>query len=267
VKHAGFTVEKALSMMALVDGRPTLFTIARDNFLDGRNVKINFRNDLPDAVDRLIGGTLAEDWETIGMYVTPGSNSAIAASETPVMFDLTTPGATRPASAQILFPNIGYKQQLATALFAALFSRLNSDMTLVNKMRIWIDGQVGSIDVPTASQIRFTDPNSGYTYIARKYGQDTIDGKVVDKGIASRMVAHANAMLIAAYAVQTDATTGKPALDAYGAPTLVLDTNGQPTATNAANAARLKSYVGLVDAVKEIGYRLGYGPLGGSQGD
>jgi hypothetical protein len=267
IKHAGFNVEKAFSMLALVDGRPTLFTIARENFLDGRNVKINFRNDLPDAVDRLLGGVLAEDWETVGMYVTPGSGDATANRKTPVMFDLTTAGATRPANASILFPNVGYKQELAAALFAALFSRLNSDMTLVNKMRVWIDGQVGSIDVPTASQIRFSDPASGYTYIARKYGPDTIDGKTVDKGIASRMVAHANAMLAAAYAVQTDATTGKPVLDAFGSPALVPDKNGQPTITNDANAAQLKSYVGLIDAVKEIGYLLGYGPLGGSQGN
>src|SRR5439155_8807619 len=113
-------------------------------------------------------------------------------------------------------PNVGYKQQLATAVFAALFSRLNADMTLVNKMRLWIDGQVGQINVPDAQQVRFSDPASGYTYIARKYGPDSIDGKTVDKGIASRMLAHANAMLLASYAVQKDAVTGQVVLDKYG---------------------------------------------------
>ncbi len=261
VLHSGFTVEKALAIMALVDGRPTLFTIARDNYLDGRNVKINFRNDLPDAVDRLLGGVLAEDWETVGMYVMPG------ATPSPTMFDLTTPGATRPTGSSILFPNVGYHQQLASAVFAALFSRLNTDMSLVNKMRVWIDGQVGSVSVPDAQQVRYTDPQSGYTYIARKYGPDTIDGKTVDKGIASRMLAHANAMLIASYQVHTDPMTMHPVLDAYGSPTLELDSNGLPIMTDATNAGRLSQYVGLVDAVKELGYLLGYGPLGGPAGD
>jgi hypothetical protein len=266
VKHAGFTVEKALAMMALVDGRPTLFTISRDNFLDGRNVKINFRNDLPGAVDRLIGGALAEDWETIGMQVIPDATGGAAKS--PELFDFATDGALRPADAAILFPNVGYKQQLATAVFASLFSRLNSDLTLVNKMRLWVDGQVGSVDVPDAQQVRFNDPESGYTYIARKYGPQSIDGKTVDAGIASRMLAHANAMVAAAYVVQTD-PLGNTLLDPYGAPVLALDAQGFPTmrAGGATTAARLRQYVGLLDAVKELGYRLGYGPLGGTAGD
>jgi len=53
------------------------------------------------------------------MYVTPGpTGGSTASTPSPQMFDLTTPGATRPANASILFPNVGYKQQLATAVFA-----------------------------------------------------------------------------------------------------------------------------------------------------
>jgi hypothetical protein len=263
IKHAGFSVEKARAFEALVDARPTLFTISRDNFLDGRGVKINFRNDLPDAVDRLIGGILAEDWETVSLWAPDGDKNP-----TPQPFDITARAVqpTRPQGAKILFPNLGYKQQLSGVMFAALFSRLNTDMTLVNKMRLWIDGQVGGVNVPPTQQIRFTDPASGYTYIARKYGNETIDGKTIDKGISSRMLAHANALVAAAYKVQRG-VDGKPVLDVYGAPILELDANGLPQVVQSQYVGQLTQYVGLLDSVREIGHKLGYGPVAGGGGE
>ncbi len=262
IKHAGFSVEKGLAMQALVDGRPTLYTISRENFLDGRAVKINFRNDLPDAIDRLVGGILAEDWESVGMSAPASSGDA------PTLIDLTVRGAspTRPGDAKVLFPNVGYKQELSGVVFAALFSRLNTDMTLVNKMRLWIDGQVGAITVPDAQQVRFQDPASSYTYIARKYGADLINGKSVDKGIASRMLAHANAITAVAYQTDTD-KDGKMLTDAYGAPKLTLDKDGHPIVKDATRAAELTQYVGLLDALRQIGNSLGYGPLSGTGGE
>ncbi|HEY8076434.1 MAG TPA: hypothetical protein VIF62_20055, partial [Labilithrix sp.] len=258
IKHAGFTVEKGLALQALVDGRPSLFTISRQNYLDGRGVKVNFRNDLPQAVDRLIGGLLAEDWESIAPSVPQGGGSVVP-------FDISgrTITPARGAGMSVVFPNVGYKQQLSTIVFTALFSRLNTDMALMNKMRVWIDGQVGAVNVPDDQQVRFTDPSSGYTYVARKYGTESIDGKTVDKGIASRVVQHANAYIVAAYDVAKDAS-GNPVLDTYGRPKLNLDASGQPVVKNATLAGQLGQYVGLVDAMRQIELKLGYGPLDGT---
>ena len=44
----------------------------------------------------------------------------------------------RPSGARVLFPNIGYKQQLGSLLFVEAFSRLSTDMNLVDKMRIFM---------------------------------------------------------------------------------------------------------------------------------
>ena len=257
INHAGFYVEKGLALQALVDGRPNLSTISRANFLDGRAMKVNFRSDLPQAVDRLVGGILAEDWETI-------APSVEASKPTPLPMDLRARLLTprRPQGTLVMFPNVGYKQQLATAIFAALFSRLNTDMTLTNKMRVWIDGSDGGIVLPDAEQARYTDPESGYTYVARKYGNEDIDGKMVERGIASRMLAHANAIVAAAYQVDLG-SNGKPVLDAYGRPRLKRDPNGQPIVIDAQRAGQLTQYVGLVDALREIELRLGFGPLAG----
>lgn len=264
MRHAGFSTEKSLALRALVDGRPSLFTIRRENFLDGRGVKINFRNDMAPAVDRLLGGLLAEDWETVAPWVAESDGK----TPTPRLLDLTAESPSRAAGARILFPNVGYKQQLAATLFSAVFSRLGTDMALVNKMRIWIDGQVGAIEVPDDEQIRFHDPASGYTYIARLYGPESIDGKAVDRGIASRMLQHANDLLAASYEVELD-PSGAPLVDAYGTPVLVLDADGQPVLKDPdeSKIGDLTAYVGLLDATRQIGHMLGYGPLSGGEDD
>jgi len=264
MKHAGFSTEKILAMRALTDGRPNLFTINRQNFLDGRAVKINFRSDMQPALDRMLGGILAEDWDAVSPWV----GAKDGKTPTPRLIDLTADAPARDPGAMILFPNLGYKQQLGALVFAATFSRLDSDMNLVNKMRLWIDGQVGSINVPEAEQVRFTDPVSGYTYIARKYGAEIIDGKSVDRGIASRMIAHADALLVASYQVEVDGQ-GKPIVDAFGAPVLATDADGQPIPLDpdTSKAGDLTRYVGLLDATRQIGHLLGYGPLGGPAGE
>lgn len=257
MEHAGFSVEKNRLIEAIVDTRPTLYTISRDNALDGRGVNINFRNDLPLFTDRIVGGILAADWQSIGQFV-PSSNTSKAPDLQTL--DLTKSAVTRAdPQATIVFPNIGYKVQIATALYTALFSMLSGDQNLVNKMRVWIDGQVGQITIPDAEKILFTDPQTGYTFVARKYGPETLDGKTVDKGIASRMLAHANAMLGAAYQVQRDGNS-QPILDSYGRPSLILDVNGQPQPGGPVSVGDLGRYVQIIDATKQIEWELGYGP-------
>lgn len=261
MKHAGFYAEKALAVRSLVDSRPSLYIIARETYLDGRNVMINFRNDLPQAVDRLLGSVLAEDWDTAGLYFDPSAPQDPNTGEImPKMMSLMDASPTRPAGSRAIAGNIGYKQQVATAIFSALFSRLGSDMTLVNKTRIWIDGVDGQVSLttfPQSDQLRFTNPDSGYTYIARKFGNEVVAGKTVEKGISSRMILRANAMLAKAFK-----TTGT--VDQFGAPQLALDANGQPQEINPTMHAALEQYVGLIDAVRQIGHVLGYGPLGGA---
>lgn len=257
--HAGFSAEKEFALSALVDGRPTLYTISRQNAVDGRNNMINFRTDLPQALDRFVGGVMSGDWSTVAMSV-----PATGKTPTPQMLDLTgiSVAPSRPSDARILAPNLGYRQQLATAMLVGLHSRLSTDMALVNKMRLWVEGQVGGVTIPDAQQIRFTNPLSGYTYVARKYGNEKIDGRVVDKGIASRMLAHANTLVTVIYKVARDGQNA-PILDAYGRPTLVLDGNGATISELSANVSEqdLVGYIGLLDSVKQIENQLGYGPL------
>lgn len=256
MEHAGFGVEKTLAAMAMADGRAVLATINRENYLDGRAVNINFRSDMPQAVDRLLGGILAEDWESVAPYTTD-EGAAAKVNLTPL--HITDEMPSRPASANVLFPNVGYKQQLGVLIFSHIYSRMNGDLTLSNKLRLWIDGQLGEVEIPDAQQVRFHDPTSGYTYVARRYGDDVIDGKTVDAGIASRMVSHANELAAVAY--QVEEVDGELSFDAFGRPVLVLDSDGHPIVIDADREAELRRYVGLMDAARQIAALVGYGPL------
>ncbi len=278
VNHTGFTAEKVDAIRMLADGRPVFFTISRENYLDGRNVFINFRSDMPKAMDRLIGGVLAQDWNTVAPYVDPAETAATRVT-TVRSLNLWADTPARPAGAYAVFPNVGYKQQLGTLVFAHIFARLNTDLSLANKLRIHLQGYGGSIDLPLAEQVRFTNPETGFTYYAKRYGADTVAGQTVDQGIGSRMLARANALLAEVYVVDRDGT-GQPILDANGMVSFVLDGDGHPqlvaepadpTSTAhgvwLANIDAFRKYVGLIDAAVQLQQMVGYGPLNGLPGD
>ena len=253
IQHAGFDVEKSNASLALSDGRPTLLVIQRDTYLDGRHLNINFRTDLAPAVDRLLGGLLSSDWATIAADVT-------GSGETPEVLNLSDPIPTRPSGTTLLYPNVGYRQQLGAMIWGQLFSQTGTDLTLSNKMLIYLDSTEGVINVPEAQQVRFSDPRSGYTYIARLYGPDVIDGKTVDLGIGSRMLQEANALLAQAYQVTKNAD-GTPTLDQFGRPTVVTDASGNPVVSGDANAASTYAdYVGLIDSTVNVSRLLGFSP-------
>jgi hypothetical protein len=266
VNHAGYTFEKSNAARVLTDGRPVFFTISRDNYLDGRNVYINFRTDMPEAIDRLLAGVLASDFETVAPYVVQSEIGASDGYPAVRTFNLAGPNEpTRPADAMLLYPNVGYKQQLGAMLFTHIFARLGADLSLANRMRVWIKGQYGELELPADEQARFYDPDTGLTYIARQYGTEKIDGKTVERGIGARMLHSANILLAKSYEVVGGPAT--PVFDANGQVQLVLDANGKPIklTTPAAQTAysQFRSYVGLLDASVQLANMVGYGPFNG----
>lgn len=252
IKHAPFDDEKVLALRELVDSRPTLSTISRENALDGRDPYISFRTDTPQAIDRLVGALLSEDWETISPSLTKEGSL--------VPFDILAKDPTklvRPAGSNIVFPNVGYSHELGVGIYGLLFSRFSTDMTLANKMRIRADGDAGPT-IPVDRRQGFLDPNSGIRYLAIKFGTEQIQGRAVERGIGSRVLQRANELLQAAYQTQPNAVTGEPEA--------VLDGSGSPTIKDPTAEATLRRYVGLIDGLRQVGNIFGGGPLGGGGG-
>lgn len=254
VRHAGFDEEKIRALIEMVDSRPTLSTVSRDNALDGRDPYVSFRTDLPHAVDRFVGGLLSEDWETIA----PSMN---ADGVSTTVFSLVDPDPSklvRPAGNKgIVFPNQGYQNELGTGIYALLFSRFSTDMTLATKMRIRLEGDAGPMPV-AGNRLGFRDPITGYHYLATRFGTETIGGRAVELGVGSRMLQRANELLGNAYV-----NTGL--LNTDGELELTL-TNGQPTVKDDAAEAVLRRYIGLLDGMRQVGNIFGGGPLGGGGG-
>ena len=278
MRRAGSYPEKPIAAIMLTDTRPTFSSITRSLYLDGREFQVNFGTDMPQAFNRLLGGVLAEDWDTVAMHVptVAGGGTAGLPELTPDVLPLWTQPSrtnptgtpTRPDGSRLLFPNIGYRQQLPTVVYAMLFSSLNSDLSTVHASRIWTEGGVERVDVPEAQRIRFTNPESGISYVARRYGPDNVDGKVIDRGIASRMIAHANELLVDAYQVQVDDRL-RPIYNTDGTVNVVRDaTTQQPVPAHPTDArrqtlavTRFRNYVGLIDATRYASNLLGYGLL------
>lgn len=276
MERAGSYPEKPLAAIMLTDTRPTFSSITRSLYLDGREFQVNFRTDMPTAFDRLIGGVLSEDWDTTAMHVpvVPGGGTAGLPALSPALLPLWSPPTRtdtfgephRPAGSRLLFPNIGYRQQLPTMVWSMLFSSLNSDLSTIHRMRIWTPGGPEVVDVPESEQVHFTNPETGITYAARSYGPDRIDGEQIDSGIASRMIAHANELLRDTYQIQVDSHL-QPIVNPDGSYTVVFDSNRRPVRANAddrrqtAAEIRFRNYVGLIDATRYASRLLGYGLL------
>ncbi|MFO0605980.1 MAG: hypothetical protein U0324_22535 [Polyangiales bacterium] len=278
LRRAGAYPEKPLAAIMLTDTRPTFSSITRSLFLDGREFQVNFGTDMPQAFNRLLGGILAEDWDTVAPHVptVSGGGTGGLPELSPRILPLWTQPSrtnpqgmpTRPAGSRLLFPNIGYRQQLPTAVYTMLFSSLNSDLSTVHATRIWTEGGPEQVDVPDGDRVRFRNPESGIVYVARRYGPDLVDNKEVDRGIASRMIAHANELLVDTYQVEVDDRL-RPIYDADGSVRVVFNAAtrqpvpAHPTDARRQNEAqiRFRNYVGLVDATRYASRLLGYGLL------
>ncbi|MDB4941542.1 MAG: hypothetical protein JWP97_1076 [Labilithrix sp.] len=259
-KHVGFDEEKVLALRELVDSRPTLSTVSRENALDGRDPYISFRTDTPEALDRLIGGILSEDWETIG----PSAVGQDGAMQGFSLLDKDPAKLVRPSGANILFPNIGYANQIGTGIYAMLFSRFSTDLVLTQKLRVRLQGDSGAV-IPDSRKQGFVDPVTGNHYLATKFGTEMIQGRAVDKGIASRMLQRANEILAEAYLVDPAAVGGTT--NEFGELKLLVGANGAPVSKNDPAAdLKLRRYVGLLDGMRQVGNIYGGGPFGGGGG-
>jgi hypothetical protein len=266
MKRLGHYVEKPLAAIGLTDSRPPLSIVSRDTYLDGRNVMFSFRSAMPQAFDRLLAGAFADDWDTVAPYVVPGEKLEAGMSPMHILPLWQTGAIARPAGAKVLDPLFGYRAKVPAMILTMLFQPIDSNMEMVNRARIWIEGGPEGVKVADADKVVFYDPAAGTTWGATKFGTEVIDGKTVQIGIGARMLAHANELLAAAYNVKTDAAGqvvyvgGQPVIDPASTETTL--TIKDPDA-----AAKLKQHVGFLNVTRQVLWYLGFGPLGRGEDD
>ena len=154
-------------------------------------------------------------------------------------YDGTTLDPDVPIRTALIDPEIGWEVQKFLIAWTAAYIPANQNADWVDMLRIY---RLGLNSAPEIDERRFEwqDPVSGEVYYARSYGKECLfgtgaactGGKIVEKGIAARVLEYANELTAKGYQLDTanfPATPDHPAgFNNYGRAVVVRQPNGDP---------------------------------------
>lgn len=258
MQRMGIYDEKPLASAALTILWPPVHTYSRDTYTDGRNMLLNFRTLMPSAYDRLFGGLLGSDLDAVAPWVLQNGPKDSGGNLTTITYpSLWNPSYARPASAALLDPLVGFKFQVPAIYYTSYFGSEDANMTFFNRMRVWVEGGSEGYDLPDTEKTFFFEPESGLTWVARDFGNETFAGVTTPVGIGARVIRRANFLLAAAYDIQKDAT-GYPVYDASHRP--VWNTTPGKVLDQAA-LGNLRRWVGNLNVMRDMVNVFGMGQL------
>jgi hypothetical protein len=118
--------------------------------------------------------------------------------------------------------------------------------------------------------VEWKDPQTGYRYLAKRFGTEQLFGKSYDKGIGAKMVQWANYLASKAYvpadaAAPNDPQTGRflYKVDDKGLPVVQADSLVAPSSTTLTcddnhYCVQLRNYRALLDYSRETAARVGF---------
>jgi len=149
-------------------------------------------------------------------------------------FDPATPAVTVAVD-----PQIGWEVQKFLIAWTVAYIKANERTSWTDMMRIWRLGQNAAPEI--AQRVEWQDPISGEIYYARDYGTECLfgdartgcaGGKIVQKGIAARVLEYANQLTAKAYKLDVagfPATGGSTAgFNAFGRAMVLHHPSGLP---------------------------------------
>jgi len=119
-------------------------------------------------------------------------------------------GGAGPSFAIPVDPQMGWEQQKFLVAWTMMYLPENQQQRWINMMRMWELGV--DADPEFSNRIELHHPD-GKLYVAKTYGKEQIFGKIVQRGIAARVLEYANELLNQAYN-----TTDGPDIDGNGQP-------------------------------------------------
>jgi hypothetical protein len=166
-----------------------------------------------------------------------------------------------PARTAAVDPQIGWEVQKFLIAWAVAFIKANEKTTWTDMMRIWRLGQNATPDI--TPRIEWQDPTSGEIYYARTIGTECLfgdaanncaGGKIVQKGVAARVLEYANQLTANGYKLDLvgyPATAQYPAgFNAHGRAMVVLQPSGAPVVKQDPAIRDVTSAGGLVNTVE-----------------
>ena len=144
-----------------------------------------------------------------------------------------------PTNTAAVDPQIGWEVQKFLIAWTVALIKANEKTQWTDMMRIWKLGQNTAPDV--SPRIEWQDPASGQLYYARTFGKECLfgdasngcaGGKLVERGIAARVLEYANQLTAGGYQLDTTtypATADHPAgFNAYGRAMVATQPSGAP---------------------------------------
>jgi hypothetical protein len=304
--QVGSYYEKALALQMMFEASSETINFYRFDALDARIRYVNFANLWPEGMRQLIGVLLTDDAEMYAPRVST-TGGAIDTVDDPEYPDLikyprnplawtswtskkgpqmcwtssnqltcndyfgTPIGAAQPATTNSIGiePNWGWEEQKFIVYWTYVYMPDSEQMDWVDSLRIF---QIGSQTDPSylpLQSIEFRDPESGFRYVAKRFGPEQIFGKTWDRGIAAKMIQWANELAEKAY--ETDPSIPVPpsgqlqyVFDADNRPKVLADPFVTPTdPTNVRcdenrYCKQLRKYRSLLDFTRQTAGRMGF---------
>jgi len=289
--NVGSYYEKAFTAYLMTESADNFISSSRDDYVDPRFRAVSLADVFPDGFRRWLANNLTNDEQIKGRYARAANGTQGAPALDPDGFaqlgttqwwpkegvqvcfpeqdrlfckDPFTAVTPTPAGGTVVDPQVGFEQQKFAMIFTLLFLPENARTNWLDQLRIYdlADGDPGF-----ENRIEIRLP-SGKSYVAQTFGTETLFGKVVQKGVAARMIEYANSLM--AKAVQTENVTRgarvvglRPRLTPEGNVQYLNGTT--PVASCAASAAcqKLQDYSALPKLMYEMEMQLGFFRFGG----
>jgi len=239
--NAGSYYEKLYSSMLMTESVDNYISSSRSDFLDGRFRSISMADIFPDGYRRWLGNNLTNDAELKGPRLISDRDGRVSlnregfprdpigwtswwGSEPRSCFTggsailCDTFGAEREGAfgddnsifTVAIDPQVGWEQQKFLIAWTMMYLPENQQQWWIDQLRLWEYGV--DADPELERRIELHHPE-GKTYVARSFGKEEIFGKVVQRGVAARVLEYANELLVKAYV-----TNPGPDLDGDGRP-------------------------------------------------
>jgi hypothetical protein len=309
VNQAGSYYEKTHAIFSLLAQGMGSGNWSRLEGVDSRWLSSNIGNTYPNGVRQLLGALLTEDQELYAPRVAARGSGlpdvivdgvrntkfprgplgwiSFASPSGPAVcwpangIQVCTDGqgmavgdvAAAPTSSLAVDPELGFEIQKFVLFYAYVFLPGNQRNDWVDMLRISRLGSDSSPSYAPSEMIEWKDPQTGYRYLAKRFGDEQLIGKKYDKGMGAKMLQWANHLASKAYApndpaAPIDLETGRFVYrtDDHGQPVVLADAETRVAPADPAHVTceenhycvQLRNYRGLLDYSRDTAARLGF---------
>jgi len=242
VINSGSYYDKAYTAYLMTESYDNFVSDSRSDFTDARYRAVSLADMFPDGYRRWLANNLTGDDFIKGPRVASNGTAPILDEDGYPKYGIgwtSWRGFEGPTACfsqsdtllcdedlevdtMVLDPQVGWEQQKFLIAWTLWFLPENAKQGWLNQLGIWELG--ADSDPGFANRIEFHDP-SGKIYVAKTFGREEVFGKLVQKGIAARVLEYANELVNKAY-VTTPIDVDEDGIVDWYEP--VLGPHGQP---------------------------------------